>query len=192
MVKTLIGQATKTVAWILISVGACVASGGATDLELDQALLDIKATAQLIAERAATAAAALEKLQARSQALRSEILQEGRCGSAATFRQAEQIRRIHYDLRLLQQVAGYQIQLEDRLAYFRKATAHLNACREHVQDDRLMQRALQSAPDSGLLRQIREAIKDYRRQCDAPLLNAKSASGPRELEILWNDIVKGP
>jgi hypothetical protein len=192
MVKTLSGKTTKIVGLILISVGVCLASAGEKELELDRALRDIRASAQLIGERAATAAAVLGQLQDQSQALKSEILQERHRGGAVTFRQALQISRINYDLRLLQQVEGYLVQLQDRLAYFRAATTRLNAYREHVQDDRLMLRAIENVDNSGLLRQIREVLKEYQRQCAAPLLNAKTACGPRELEILWNDIVKSP
>lgn len=179
------------VAFLLISAAVCLAAGGQKEEELDQALQDIKGAVHLVGARAATAAAVLAQLQSQSEALKIEIQEERRRAGANSLRQAQQVRRIENDLRLLQQAAVYTGQLEDRLAYFRAAANRLNAYRRQVRDDRLMLRALDAVDSSALLRRIRQSIDEFRTQCAAPLLTAGNVEGSPELEALWSDIVKG-
>jgi len=178
-------------ALLLVSAAVCLAAGGQKEEELNRALQDIKGAAHLVGARAATAAAVLAQLQSQSEALKIEIQEERRRVEATTLRQAQQVRRIDYDLRLLQQAAVYTGQLEDRLAYFRAAATRLNAYRQQVRDDRLMLRALDAVDSSALLRRIRQSIDEFQTQCAAPLLSAGKGAGSPELEALWNDIVKG-
>jgi vacuolar-type H+-ATPase subunit E/Vma4 len=192
MARTPLLQALKIAGLVLLAAGVCRAAGGEKEAELNRALGDIKAAVQSVGTRAATAAELLAHLQTQCDALKAEILEERRRAAAATWRQAREIRRIDSDLRLLEQATGYAVQLEDRLAYFRAAAGRLNAYRDQVRDDLRILRALDDLDSSVLLRQVREAVDEFRRQCAAPLLNAKTAPGARDLESLWNDIVKEP
>ncbi len=176
---------------ILLSACMCLAFDGDKGGELNRALDEIKITARLIDARAAAAATIHGQLRAQAEALSAEIQQERLRRSAATFQQALQVDRIRYDLLVLQQVMGYLVQLDDRTAYLRTAAHTLNVYRDQIRDDRLMLQALNDVDSSGLLRQLGEAVDEYRRQCSAALLKAQTAYGPRELEILWNGLVKG-
>jgi chromosome segregation ATPase len=188
--KIIIRKAGATLGLILLSFCACPASDGEKAAELKRALNEIAAAAQQLAERADTTAAANGRLQAQAEELKAEIRRERHRRAAVTFQQALQAKRIDYDLRLLQQVAGYLRQLDNRLSYFRTAEHTLNAYRERIHDDVRMLQILEDADIADILRQIRSVVNEYRRQCDAPLIVATSAGDPRELEILWNDIAK--
>jgi hypothetical protein len=183
--------ALRIVGLVLLSAGVCFAAGSESEVELNRALEDVKATVRLVGEKAAMAAAVLAQLQAQSEAFKAEIQEERSRVGAVTLRQALQVRRIDSNLRLLQQAAGYSVQLENRLAYFRSAASRLNAYREQIRDDLLMLRALDTVDSDALLRQIRQEVEAIRRQCAAPILNAASSDGRRDLELLWKDIVKG-
>jgi hypothetical protein len=183
--------ALRIVGIVLLSAGVCFAAGNEKEVELKRALEDVKATVHLVGEKAAMAATVLAQLQAQSEAFKAEIQEERSRVGAVTLRQALQVRRIDSNLRLLQQAAGYSVQMENRLAYFRWAASRLNAYREQIRDDLLLLRALDTVDSSALLRQIREEVEAIRRQCAAPILNAASSDGRRDLELLWKDIVKG-
>jgi len=190
MMVLLIRKTTEIVGWILLAVCACLASDGEPGGELNRALEEIKSTARLIDDRSATAAAVQGQLQVQAEALSAEIRQERRRCSAGSFQQALQINRIRYDLLALQQVTGYLGQLEERLSHLRTAANTLNVYRDQVRDDRLILRALNDLDSSELLRQVQEAVGEYRRQSGAPLLKVPAAHRPPELEMLWNDLVK--
>jgi len=199
MIRGIAGMATlfirKTptiVGLILLSVCVCLAASGEKEVELNRVLEDITATAHWVDERTAVTAAVLAQLHTQSEALRTEIQEERRRVGAVTMRQALQARRIDCNLRLLRQAVGYSTQLEDRLAYFRTAANHLSVYRQQVRDDLLILRTLVTVDHSAFLRQVRKALSEFQQQCGAPLLSAKTDSGYRELETLWNDIVKAP
>lgn len=192
MVTTFILKALRIAGVVLLSASMGLASGGMKQAELNQALEDIREAAQSIGARAAATAVLLAHLQTQCDALKAEIQEERRRFGVATWRQAAQVRRIHSDLRLLGQAAGYAVQLEDRLAYFRAAAIRLSAYRDQVRDDLLMLKALDDVDSSTLLRQIRDALDEFQRQCAAPLLYAQLASSRHDPETLWNELLKGP
>ncbi|MCU0590233.1 MAG: hypothetical protein MUC57_02010 [Desulfobacterales bacterium] len=191
MITRLIRKTTGIVGWILLSACTCLAFDADKGGELNRALEEIETAARLIDANAATAATVHGQLQAQAEALSVEIQQERLRRSVATFQQALQVDRIRYDLLVLQQVRGYLVQLGDRIAYLRTAAHALNVYRDQIRDDRLMLQALNDVDSSGLLRQVREAVDQYRRQCCAAFLQAQAAYDPRELEVLWNGSVKG-
>jgi hypothetical protein len=190
MMKRLICKATKIVGLIWLSAGACLAFDGATGDELNQALEEIKSTAQLIEEATAAAEVVQGQLQTQAEALAAEIVLERRRRRVDTFQQALQVGRIRYDLLALRQVTGYLTQLVHRISYLRTAASTLNVYRDQVRDDRLMLRVLNDVDSSDLLRRVREAVCEYRRRCAAAYLTVQTATASRELEILWTDMVK--
>ena len=191
MITLIIGRTAAIVGLILLSAGTCLAFDGDNGSALNRALAEIKMTVQLIDARAAATAEVHGQLQAQAEALFAEIQQERHRRSAITLQQALQVDRIRYDLLLLQQVRGYLMQLGDRLSYLRSAANTLNVYRDQVRDDRLMLQALMDLDSSGLLRQVGEAVDEYRRQCSVPFLKAPAAHAERDLETLWNGLVKG-
>jgi hypothetical protein len=190
MTTRLLRRTAEAVGWILLSACACLAFDGEANDELNRALEEIKAAAEMIDDRASTAAALQGQLQVQADALAVEIRQERRRLGADSFQQALQINRTRYDLLLLQHLAGYLFQLEEHRACLRSAANTLSAYRDRVRDDRLVLQALNGLDSGELLQQVRAAVGEYRRQCGAPLLKARTARGPGELEMLWNDSVK--
>jgi hypothetical protein len=190
MIALIIGRVTAIVGLILLSAGTCLAFDGDKGAELSRALEEIKMTAQLIDARATATAKVHGQLQAQAEALVAEIQQERLRHSTITLQQALQVDRIRYDLLVLQQVRGYLMQLGDRLSYLRSAANTLDVYRNQVRDDRLMLQALMDLDSSGLLRQVGEAVDEYRRQCSVPFLKAPTAYPGRDLETLWNGLVK--
>jgi len=184
-------QALTIAALLLLRVGTVLAGGAEKEAELNLTLHQLTEAARQVAARAATAAAVLAQLQDRSEALEAEIQEERRRIRAVTLRQALGVRRIDYNLQLMQQAASYAAQIESRLAYLRAAETRLNAYREQVRDDRLMLRTLDTFDCSLLLSQARETIEELHRECTAPLLTAGKGDGIPNLETLWNDIVQG-
>ncbi len=191
MITLIIGRVTAIVGLILLSAGTCLAFDGDKGSVLSRALEEIKMTAQLIDSRATATAKVHEQLQAQAEALLAEIQQERLRHSAITLQQALQVDRIRYDLLVLQQVRGYLMQLGDRLSYLRSAANTLNVYRDQVRDDRLMLQALMDLDSSGLLRQVGKAVDEYRQQCSFPFLKTPAATAERDLEALWNGLVKG-
>ncbi len=187
----IMGRAMALIGLILLSAGPCVAFDGGKGSVLNRALEEIKTTARLIDAQAAATAAVYGQLQAQAEALSAEIQQERLRRNAMTFQQALQADRIRYDLLVLRQVHGYLAQLGDRLSYLRSAASTLNVYRDQIRDDRLMLQAVMDLDSSGLLRQAEEAVDDYRRQCSLPFLKTPAAVDARDLESLWNGIVKG-
>jgi hypothetical protein len=187
-----VARTLVVLAVVLLSIGAGPARGGEKEDELNLALEDLTAAVHLVSARVATAAAMLAQLQAQAEALKDEIQSERRRAGAATLRQALQVRRIDGDWRLLQQAAAYSLQLEDRLAHFRRAITRLNGYREQVRDDLLLLRTLEAVDSTALLRRVRESVGELRLQCAAPLLAAGSLSAPRDPDALWNEILRRP
>lgn len=187
----LFSNARRIAALLLLWVGTALAAGAEKEAELNLTLHNLTEAARLVAARAATAAAVLAQLQGHSEALEAEIQEERRRVRALTLRQALRVRRIDYNLQLMQQAAAYAAQLESRLAYLRAAETRLNSYREQVRDDRVMLRTLDTLDSSFLLSQVRETIEELHRQCTVPLLVAGKADGIPGLETLWNDIVQG-
>lgn len=190
MTTQLLRRTVEAAGWLLVSACACLAFDGEAVGELNRALEEIQAAAEMIDDRASTAAALQGQLQAQADALAVEIRQERHRIGADTLQQALQISRIRYDLLLLQHLAGYLVQLEEQRDFLRSAANTLSAYHDRVRDDRLVLQALDGLDSGELLQQVREAVGDYRRQCSAPLLKAPVARAPRELEMLWNESVK--
>jgi hypothetical protein len=190
MTSLMIGRVTAIVGLMLLSAGTCLAFDGDKGSALNRALEEIKMTVQLIDARAAATEKVRGQLQAQAEALAAEIQQERLRRNTITLQQALQIDRIRYDLLVLQQARGYLMQLSERLSYLRSAANTLTVYRDQVRDDRLMLQALTDLDSSGLLRQVGEAVDEYRRQCSVPFLKAQAAYGPRDLETIWNGLVK--
>lgn len=191
MITRIIGKTTAIIGLMLLSAGTCLAFDGDKGSVLNRALEEIKMTVQLIDARAVATEKVHGQLQAQAEALLAEILEERLRRSAITLQQALQVDRIRYDLLVLQQVRGYLMQLGDRLSYLRSAANTLSVYRDQVRDDRLMLQALTDLDSSGLLRQVGEAVDEYRRQCSVQFLKAQAPYGARDLETLWNGLVKG-
>jgi len=192
LATTLLRKALLIAGLVLMSAGAGLAAGGDNEADLRQALEKTKAVVQSIGARAAAAAAVQAQLQAQCEALKTEIQEERRRVGAVTLTQALQVRRIHFNLRVLAQATAYADQIGGRLGYFHAAASRLNVYRDQIRDDLLLLRALESVGSSNLLRQVAEAVGEYARQCAAPLLNARSGGGTGDLEVLWSGVVKGP
>jgi len=191
MITLIIGRAIAVIGLILSSGGMCWAFDGDKASLLNQALEEIRITAQWVDAQAAATETVYRQLQAQAEALSAEIKQERLRRNVTTLQQALQIDRTRYDLLVLRQVHGYLVQLDDRLSYLRIAAGALNVYRDQIRDDHLMLQALMDLDSSGLLRQVGEAVDEYRRECSLPFLKAQTGVGHRDLETLWNGIVKG-
>ena len=169
---------------------AVAAADAGKGQELSRALADIGAAEQMLRQKAALAEEARRMLRQQAEELKAEIQQERRRTNVAGFRQALQVSRIDYNLRLVQRLLGYMERLEDRIRYFRTAVHALDFHRRQIRDDLLILKTLNDADISGLMRQLAADLNGFTAQAEKPLLTA-SASGLRPLESIWSDVLQG-
>jgi hypothetical protein len=186
MLRKQAAMAVVIVACLLSSAQADDASKTAT---LNRTLSEIAELTRSINQRIEEAFTLLESLNEQRELLKNEIHQERGRQDITSFRQAVQINRIDYNLRLMQQLTAYIERLNGSVEYFRGANQLLNFYARQARDDLLMLKTLQDADISGLMKKIAAAKTEFEIVLNKPLFVA-SEPYPRSMEVIWNEIVK--
>lgn len=190
MIKTCIHFAAWMIVIFAVTLGTGLAGENGKSQELSRALADIRSAEQMINQRTALAEEVRQRLRQQVDGLKAEIQLERRRTSVAAFPQARQIRRIDFNLRLVQQLLGYMDCLDNRIGCFRAAVLALEFHRQQIRDDMLMLRTLNDADTASLMRQLAADIEHFKKQVDRPLVMA-SSSGLRPLDTIWTEVVQG-
>jgi hypothetical protein len=169
--------------------GSAVADDAGKTETLNRTISELAELTRSINERIEKACALLDKLNEQRELLKNEINQERQLHDITSFRQAVQIKRIDYNLRLIQQLSAYIERLNGRVEYFRGANQLLNFYARQARDDLLMLKTLQDADISGLMNKISAAKDEFEMVLNKPLFVASEPS-TRSMEMIWNDIIK--
>jgi chromosome segregation ATPase len=175
--RHLLAIALGTLAALLTAVGVCVADPGKV-AELQRAMEEIRRAEQTVQRRAAQALDLRSQLRQEGEGLKAEVRDEQRRQTAQTYPGALQVRRIDYNLRLLQRLNGYVEQIDARLAEFQMLMACFERHRERIRDELRMVRALRDAEIGRLLQELAVAIEDAAGRCAAPLIVLPAAQRP--------------
>jgi hypothetical protein len=173
---------------LLFAAGVGAADGGKS-AELQQALDDIRRVEQVVRARMGLAESVRGRLKQESEVLKAEIRDEQRRHGLGQYAAAVQVKRIDYDLRLLQRLAGYTEQLEGRLAEFQTILTCFERYRERIRDEMRIVRTLKDGDIGDLLRQIAATAEEVGTRCAAPLVTVPAAQRP--LESIWVQAVQG-
>jgi len=186
---TLRKQAAMAVVLVACLFGSALADDAGKTATLNRTLSEIAELSRSINERIDEACALLDRLNEQRELLKNEINQERARHDIASFRQAVQIKRIDYNLRLIQQLTAHIERLNGSVEYFRVANQLLNFYARQARDDLLMLKTLQNADISGLMNKIIAAKNEFEMMLNKPLFVA-SGPYPRSTEMIWNDILR--
>jgi hypothetical protein len=186
--RHLLAIALGTLAALLMAAGVCAADPGKV-AELQRALEEILRAEQTVQRRAAQALELRSQLRQEGEGLKAEVRDEQRRQTAQTYPGALQVRRIDYNLRLLQRLNSYVEQIDARLAEFQTLMACFERHRERIRDELRMVRALRDAEIGRLLQELAVAIDDAAGRCAVPLIALPAAQRP--MEAVWADAVQG-
>lgn len=182
-------QAVMAVVLVAFLFGSAWADDAGKTETLNHALSEIAELARSINARIEEASALLDKLNEQRELLKNEINQERSLHDITSFRQAVQIKRIDYNLRLMQQLTAYIERLNGSVEYFRGANQLLNFYARQARDDLLMLKALQDADISGLMNKITASKAEFEMVLNKPFFNASEPT-TWSIEMIWNDIIK--
>ena len=182
-------QAAVAVVLVTCLFGSAVADDAGKTATLNRTLSEIAELSRSINERIDEACALLARLNEQRELLTDEINKERERHGITSFRQAVQINRIDYNLRLLQRLSAYIGRLHGSVEYFRGANQLLNFYARQARDDLRMLKTLQDADISGLMNKISAAKNEFELMLNKPLFVA-SEPYPRSMEMIWNDILK--
>jgi septal ring factor EnvC (AmiA/AmiB activator) len=182
-------QAPMAVVLVAFLFGGALAEDAGKTATLNRTLSEIAELSRSINQRAEEACVLRDHLNQQRELLKNEINQERSRQDITSFRQAVQIKRIDYNLRLMQQLDAYIERLNGSIEYFRGANQLLNFYARQARDDLLMLKTLQDADISGLMNKITDAKNEFEMVLNKPLFVA-SGPYPRSMEMIWNDILK--
>jgi len=182
-------QSAMAVVLMACLFGSALAEDAGKTETLNRTLSEIAELGRNINERIEEACTLLDRLNEQRELLKNEINQERRRQGITAFRQAVQIKRIDYNLRLMQQLTGYIERLNGSVEYFRGANQLLNFYARQARDDLLMLKTLQDADISVLMNKISASKIEFEMMLNKPLFVASEPS-PRSMEMIWNDIIK--
>jgi hypothetical protein len=173
---------------LMLSAGMSAADGG-KPAELQRALEDLRCAEQAVRARIAQAEAVRSILKQEGEGLKTEIRDEQRRHGILQYPGAIQIRRVDFNLRLLQRLAGYSEQIDARVADFQTVMACLERHRERIRDEMRIVRTLKDADISDVLRQVAPTVAEAIARCGAPLVTAPAPERPAE--SIWAEIAQG-
>ena len=179
--------ALGTLAALLLAAGVCAADPGKA-VELQRALEEIRRAGRTVQRRAAQALELRSQLRQEGEGLKAEARDEQRRHAVQAFPGALQVRRIDYNLRLLQRLNGYVEQIDARLVEFQTLMACFERHRERIRDELRMVRALRDAEIGRLLQELAAAIEDAAARCAAPIITLPTAQRP--IESIWAEVVQ--
>lgn len=182
-------QAALAVVLVACLFGSALANDADKTATLNRTLSEIAELSRSINQRIEEAGAVIDRLNEQRELLKNEINQERGRHDITSFRQAVQINRIDYNLRLMQQLTAYIERLNGSMEYFRGANQLLNFYARQARDDLLMIKTLKDADISGLMNKIAAAKNEFEIVLNKPLFVA-SEPYPRSTEMIWNEIVK--
>jgi hypothetical protein len=182
-------QAAMAVVLVACLFGSGLADDAGKTATLNRTLSDIAELSRSINQQIEEACALIDRLSEQRELLTHEINQERERHGIASFRQAVQINRIDYNLKLIQQLSAYIERLHGSAEYFRGANQLLNFYARQARDDLLMLKTLQDADISGLMNKFAAAKNEFEMVLNKPLLDA-SGPYPRSLEMTWNEILR--
>ena len=173
---------------VVLLAAVAVAAGADKPAELNRAVEDIRRVEQTVRARMTQAEALRSQLRQEAELLKAEIREVQRRRNIVQFAAAVQDRRIDYNLRLLQRLAGYGEQLEGRFAEFQSVLTCFERYRERVRDEVRNVRTLKDADTAELLRQIAAALDEASGRCAEPLVRLPAPQRP--LESLWTEALQ--
>jgi chromosome segregation ATPase len=182
-------QAAMAVVLVACLFGSALADGADKTATLNRTLSELAELSRSINQRIEEACALLDRLNEQRALLTNEIHQERGRHEIASFRQAVQINRIDYNLRLMQQLTAYIERLNGSVEYFRGANQLLNFYARQARDDLRMLKTLQDADISGLMNKISAAKIEIEMVLNKPLFAAPEPYS-RSMEMIWNDILR--
>jgi hypothetical protein len=182
-------QAVMAVVLVACLFGSGLADDTGKTATLNRTLSDMAELSRSINQRIEVVCALIDRLNEQRELLTHEINQERERHGIASFRQAVQINRIDYNLKLIQQLSAYIERLHGSAEYFRGANQLLNFYARQARDDLLMLKTLQDADISGLMNKFAAAKNEFEMVLNKPLFDA-SGPYPRSLEMTWNDTLR--
>jgi hypothetical protein len=131
-----------------------------------------------------------QKLNDRKQTFIAEIIKEAKGRQVSGYKEAINVPRIHYNLKLIQKLEGYTIALHQKIAYLKDANEQLVFYYQQIEDDLKIIETLRDMDVDGLLLGINRALDAYMPETQKHIIYADQIEYYHPQEV-WRKIMAG-
>jgi hypothetical protein len=163
---------------------------GASDpktLELNRKLSEISDLRQGLSNRVAVAVKKRDQLQKLIDELTKEILRIRDNRKLKSYQAAVKHPRIHYNIKLIHQLAVYTHRLNKRMAYFESGNETLTFLHQQVVDDLQLIRTLNDMEVDELINKINTVLDEYSPEIKKNIITVENIQASN-LEKIWIEI----
>ena len=159
-------------------------------LTLRQKMTEISELHEKVSRKISVITKMRQELSDTKQTFIAEIIRETKGGQISTYKQAVHIPRIHYNLKLIQQLEGYTTALRHKIAYLKDANEQLVFYYQQIEDDLKIIATLKDMDVEGLLRDIDQALETYTPETKKHIIFADQIEFYPPQEV-WRKIMAG-
>ena len=156
--------------------------------ELSQKMAEISSLQQHLSNKIALAIDMRQQLHIRIAELKREIKEEKERLQIDSFEKAILVARIDYDLKLVQQLDGYIIKLNEKIVFFQTGRETLNFYFQQVQDDMMMIKTLDDLEIDKLIAQINMVLQEYSPDSSGPMIDVNDVP-LQNMKKIWNEVI---
>jgi len=156
--------------------------------ELSQKMAEISSLQQHLSNKIALAIDMTQQLHIRMSELKEEIKEEKERLQIDSFEKAILVARIDYDLKLVQQLDGYIMILNEKIVFFQIGRETLNFYFQQVQDDMMMIKTLDDLEIDKLIAQINMVLEEYTPETSGPMIDVNDVP-LQNMEKIWNAVI---
>ncbi len=167
----------------------CMSAGASKDKAsgLNEKLNEISSLQQVLKEKISLAKDKCHLLNEKITTLKEEILDEKERRQIESYRQALEVARIEFNLKLIRLLQGYTARLEERIQYFQTGNETLNFYSQQIKDDLLMIKILNDLEVDKLIARINSVFDEYVPQSREPFFDVNEIP-MQSMEKIWNEI----
>jgi len=187
MKKNLFGYAVVTV----VSLGVCASTFAAVNVAkldlLQQRIIEIQTLQTRMDEIRSQAVALQGALQGKVDAYTKEIRKEQIDRGLKNYRQATDVHRVRYNLKLVQQITAYLVAVSERITYFEEGREQVDFLYQQAQDDLKMVQTLSDMEITSFVDRMDQVLAKYEKAVNSSLFDIEKIK-QAELEALWYSI----
>jgi len=187
MKKNLFGYAVLTI----VSLGVCASTFAAVNVAkldlLQQRIIEIQTLQTRMDEIRSQAVALQGALQGKVDAYAKEIRKEQIDRGLKNYRQAIDVHRVRYNLKLVQQITAYLAAVSERIMYFEEGREQVDFLYQQAQDDLKMVQTLSDMEITSFIDRMDQVLAKYEKAVNSSLFDIEKIK-QAELEALWYSI----
>jgi len=187
MKKNLFGYAVVTI----VSLGVCASTFAAVNVAkldlLQQRIVEIQTLQTRMDEIRSQAVALQGALQGKVDTYAKEIRKEQIDRGLKNYRQAIDVHRVRYNLKLVQQITAYLAAVSERVTYFEEGRVQVDFLYQQAQDDLKMVQTLSDMEITSFIDRMDQVLAKYEKAVNSSLFDIEKIK-QAELEALWYSI----